>query len=155
MSMTFTSEPSPEPREEGEGEEDEKVEPRDHVTEPAGHVTSDGPPAGMSRLDTPFNRARSATVSGGGRPKFRSRKPKKSPSNQEHDQSHVTARDSHVTSASAATSAEEVGERLERKEEEEAEEESAGGGNKDQQYIMKCQVGRSKPSRGLCTSREG
>ena len=131
---------------------------RDHVTQPAGHVTGDGPTA-MAMLDTPFSRARSATVSGGGRPKYRNRKPRKSPAAQadqshmtSHD-SHVTSRDSHVTASSEGVPVTEsevtlvVGERLERKEEEEEEEKetSVGGGRTDEQYIMKCQVGRAGP----------
>ena len=136
---------------------------RDHVTQPAGHVTGDGPTA-MAMLDTPFSRARSATVSGGGRPKYRNRKPRKSPAAQadqshmtSHD-SHVTSRDSHVTASSEGVPVTEsevtlvVGERLERKEEEEEEKEtSVGGGRTDEQYIMKCQVGRAGPQCAICT----
>ena len=116
----------------------------DHVTGAAGHVTSDGL-SPMAMLDSPFSRSRSLTVSGGGRPKFRPRKPKKTPSGQSlgTDLSNVMSHDSQVTSGSdAAPSAETVTRTTEKREEEEEEEEAgAGSRQRDEQYIMKCQVG--------------
>lgn len=115
----------------------------DHVTGAAGHVTSDGL-SPMATLDSPFSRSRSLTVSGGGRPKFRPRKPKKTPSGQSSgtDLSHVMSHDSQVTGGSdVAPSAETVTRTTEKREEGEEEEVGAGGRQRDEQYIMKCQVG--------------
>ena len=82
--------------------DDMQAKQEDHVTTGVvGHVTSDGSHH-METLETPFSRSRSATVSGGGRPK-RMRRPKKAtPSTHVTtvtDQSHVTSRDDHMTAS--------------------------------------------------------
>ena len=139
-------------REEESKQGDHVTQAPDHVTQASGHVTSDGllPVATLDNslpVESPFSRARSLTVSGGGRPKFRPRKPKKTPSAQSSgstDLSHVTSHDSHMTGGhdevpSVAVSAARTTERREEKEEEDKEVGSER--QKDEQYIMKCQVG--------------
>ena len=142
-------------------DEDHVTKPTGHVTEPTGHVTGDGPPA-MATLDSPFSRARSLTVSGGGRPKIRPRsKPKKSPTSSS-GQSHVMSRDSHVTPASdvpplsdsQVVGSSVAGREEEEEEEGEGEEMAAGRRQRDEQFIMKCQVGRGSSLERSFTSRE-
>ena len=129
-----------------------------HVTTAAGHVTSDG--TEMDMLQSPFSRLRSATVSGGGRPKFRPRRHKKPSSGQPPSDTLVTPHDSHVTAAAGAgdsvTPSDEsevvstapslstttAPQKEERTEEEEATESDQGV--KDDQFIIKCQVMASR-----------
>ena len=60
----------------------------------------------MAMLDSPFSRSRSATVSGGGRPKLRPRRPKKNTSDRLSDQSRVMSRDNLTASTDSGLSSE-------------------------------------------------
>ena len=78
---------------------DQVTEAAGHVTKEMGHVTSDD--VNVATLDPPLAlmRSRSATVSGGGRPKFRPRRPpKKAPTGNvlDSEQSHVISHDGHL-----------------------------------------------------------
>lgn len=69
---------------------------QDHVTKAEGHVASQE--SHLAPMESPFSRARSATVSGGGRPKIRARRPKKVSGHLAADLDQ-TSHDSHMTSS--------------------------------------------------------
>ena len=69
----------------------------DLVTKPEGHVATQE--SHLAPMESPFSRTRSATVSGGGRPKIRARRPKKNVSGHQASDSDQTSHDSHMTSS--------------------------------------------------------
>ena len=72
---------------------DHVTQKADHVTQQADHVTNQE--QHLALLESPFSRSRSATVSGGGRPKFRARRAKKLGSGH----SRASLRDSNLTTS--------------------------------------------------------
>lgn len=69
----------------------------DHVTKPEGHMATQE--SHLAPMESPFSRTRSATVSGGGRPKIRARRPKKNVSGHLASDPDQTSHDSHMTSS--------------------------------------------------------
>lgn len=70
---------------------------QDHVTKAEGHMASQE--SHLAPMESPFSRTRSATISGGGRPKIRARRPKKNVSGHLAADSGQTSHDSHMTSS--------------------------------------------------------
>ena len=147
---------------------EDQTEQQGQGTDTTGHVT--GNQVVVATLDPPLSRSRSATVSGGGRPKLRPRRPNKPQTGHisaDSDQGHGLSCESHVTASSdsvpsgesqvtvtAASSSAIVAKEMAE------EEDDKSHALRHDQYIMKCQVGplaRSRVhSRGLrCLYRGG